>query len=280
MQFLLDLISSAGFLILSGILVISILLLLIYKVSQKNNYLQKENKRLEKLSNNEVDITEDKNELLKILTHDLKNPISALKGSAMLIQSDPSDIESTKELSKMIIEAADEVTERLGQFLNMQEVEDVKYELNKSQVDIAKLMEKIVEINRPQATAKQQVLIYQKINDSDFVIDADEQKLMAAIDNIVNNAIKYSPLSKDITIKLGKNNKKVLIEVKDEGPGFSEEDMELAFGKFKRLSARPTGGELSSGLGLFIVKRIIELHNGKVWIKSIEGTGSSFYIEV
>lgn len=255
--------------------------LYIFKMTtnQKNNLLN-ENRKLKEQQNNKDNTPDDKNELLKILTHDLKNPISALKGSAMLIQSDPADVESNSELAKMIEEAADEVTERLGQFLDMQEIDDVKYELNKSEVDVHKLLEKIIEINKPQAQAKKQSIDFNKKEDNCYVIKADEQKLIAAVDNIVNNAIKYSPLSKNINVNLERKNGKVLIEVKDEGPGFSDEDLKKAFGKFKRLSARPTGGELSSGLGLFIVKRIVELHDGKVWINSQKGIGSSFFIEV
>lgn len=280
MQFLSDLFNSSEFLFLFHLIVIGVFVFLFNKVNQKKNRLLKENFKLKQKEIEESDSPEDKNELLKILTHDLKNPISALKGSAMLIQSDPEDVDSTRELAKMIVEAADEVTERLGQFLDMQEVDDVKYELNKGEVNITKLLEKIVEINKPQAEAKQQILIYKKENETDFIINADEQKLMAAVDNIINNAIKYSPLEKEININLERKNGKALIQIKDEGPGFSEKDLQQAFGKFKRLSARPTGGELSSGLGLFIVKRIIELHDGRVWIESEKGAGSSFYIEV
>ena len=249
-------------------------------INRQKEKLLNDNKKLRAKIEKADDDSSEKSELLKILTHDLKNPISALKGSAMLIQSDPADSESNAELAKMIEEAADEVTSRLGQFLNMQEVDDVQYELNKSDVDVQKLLEKVIEINKPQAIAKQQLIGYEILEHSDYVINADEQKLMAAVDNIVNNAVKYSPLDKSINISLGKENDKILIGIKDEGPGFSEEDLKKAFGKFKRLSARPTGGELSSGLGLFIVKRIIELHEGNVWIESKKGEGSTFYIKV
>lgn len=274
-----DFFESSEFVFLFHLVIIGFFTWLFLQVVKKKNLLLKENFELKQKANDVEDQDEQK-ELLKILTHDLKNPISALKGSAMLIQNDPQDAESNLELAKMIEEAADEVTSKLGQFLDMQEIDDIAYEINKTAVDVSKLLERIIEVNKPQALAKKQSIGYLKNEDQSFVIQADEQKLTAAVDNIVNNAIKYSPLNKNINVSIERNNGKVLIEVKDEGPGFSEKDLEEAFGKFKRLSARPTGGELSSGLGLFIVKRIVELHNGKVWIRSKKGAGSSFYIEV
>jgi len=278
MQVLSEVFNSAGFLFLLHLVIIGVFVFFFGKVSRKKNQLLRENIKLKQSENRSS--ADGNNDLMKILTHDLKNPISALKGSAMLIQNDPEDVDSVKELSKMIVEAADEVTNRLGQFLNMQEIDDVEYQMNRRRVNIGKLLEKIVEINKPQAEAKKQLLIYKKSGETDFIIDADEQKLMAAFDNIINNAIKYSPFEKEINVNLERKKGKILIEIKDEGPGFSDKDLQQVFGKFKRLSARPTGGEVSSGLGLFIVKRIIELHNGKVWIKSEKGMGSSFYIEI
>jgi signal transduction histidine kinase len=106
-------------------------------------------------------------------------------------------------------------------------------------------------------------------------------RIEEVIDNLVSNAIKYSPHNKKISIFVrhitGDHNQKfVQFEVKDEGPGLSEQDKTKVFGSFQRLSARPTGGESSTGLGLSIVKQLVELHDGKIWVDSKQGSGSSF----
>ncbi len=242
-------------------------------------YMDKKNRNIEKELLNARQSIEENLDAIKILTHDLKNPVSALKGAALLIYNDPEDSDSCKELSRLIIDAADEVMETLKQFLNMTEVDDINYELNLRDVNITKLVAKVIEGNKIQAAAKNQKINFLHENNT-IIIKADEQKIVAAVDNLINNAVKYSPHDTTIKIRVFTAGNKVRIEIKDEGPGFSEEDLLNAFGKFKRLSAKPTGGELSSGLGLFIVKKIINLHRGDVRIESKPNEGALFIIEL
>jgi signal transduction histidine kinase len=116
----------------------------------------------------------------------------------------------------------------------------------------------------------------------------DTDKMREVIDNLISNAIKYSPEGKTITVRVqhskdddAEDTSSVLVSVRDEGQGLTEDDMKKLFGKFQRLSARPTAGESSTGLGLSIVKQLVELHGGKVWAES-EGKnkGSIFRIKL
>ena len=108
---------------------------------------------------------------------------------------------------------------------------------------------------------------------------ADEKRLREAVSNLVDNAVKFSRMDSYIHITVVKLDK-LRIEVRDEGPGLTERDKALVFGQFQRLSARPTGGEPSTGVGLSIVKQVIELHGGKVSVESEEGKGATFVIEI
>src|SRR4029079_13800096 len=92
----------------------------------------------------------------------------------------------------------------------------------------------------------------------------DPDRIREAIDNLLSNAIKYSPLGGKIDVIVGREGDNTSIQVKDQGPGLSPEDNSRLFGRFQRLSAKPTGGENSTGLGLSIVKRIVDLHGGRV----------------
>ena len=100
----------------------------------------------------------------------------------------------------------------------------------------------------------------------------------------MNNAIKYSPLGREVwievTLRVVEGKDRVHIEVRDQGPGLTPEDMLQAFGPYQRLSATPTGGEYSTGLGLSIVKQMVEIHQGWVWIESEPGKGATFLVEV
>ena len=109
---------------------------------------------------------------------------------------------------------------------------------------------------------------------------ADSGKLQEAMENLVNNAIKYSPRGAEIQVNVIRNNGSVRFSVNDQGPGISDQDKLQLFKKFTVLTAKPTGGEIATGLGLAIVKEIIEAHKGKIFVESTPPKGSTFVIEL
>ena len=111
--------------------------------------------------------------------------------------------------------------------------------------------------------------------------NCDPDRMREAVDNLVSNAIKYSPPGGHIELSLAVDPNRAKIKVRDEGAGLSQDDLSRLFGRFQRLSARPTAGESSTGLGLSIVKRIVELHGGNVDAASDgAGRGSTFTIQL
>jgi len=107
----------------------------------------------------------------------------------------------------------------------------------------------------------------------------DIDRIREAIDNLVSNAIKYSPIGGRISVLVSRDDASIIIRVTDQGAGLSPEDLGRLFGRFQRLSAKPTAGESSTGLGLSIVKRIIDMHGGEVTAESEgPGKGSTFSI--
>jgi signal transduction histidine kinase len=149
--------------------------------------------------------------------------------------------------------------------------------IRREPVDIAALVTEIVEANRPSASNKQQTIEVSAPPERMTMCDGD--RMREAIDNLVSNAIKYSPIGGKITLTVAYEGDHALIHVADQGAGLSPEDIGRLFGRFQRLSAKPTGGESSTGLGLSIVKRIIDMHGGKVAASSAgPGEGSTFTI--
>jgi signal transduction histidine kinase len=153
----------------------------------------------------------------------------------------------------------------------------------------------------PQATAKN-ILLHLDFQPASNLVITDQQAMIQVLDNIISNAVKYSPNDKQVFVRVLRHSSVVSgrssndtaqritneqltndflrIEVQDEGPGISEEDMKKLFGKFARLSAQPTGGEHSTGLGLSIVKKMVEAMNGRVWCESELGKGATFIVEL
>jgi signal transduction histidine kinase len=149
--------------------------------------------------------------------------------------------------------------------------------IRREPVDIAALVGEVADANQPLAVNKQQSITVSASPNLTTTCDAD--RIREAIDNLMSNAIKYSPIGGKISIQVGQDSKMTVIRVVDEGAGLSPEDLGRLFGRFQRLSAKPTGGESSTGLGLSIVKRIIDMHGGEVTANSGgPGQGSTFTI--
>src|SRR6266702_4165710 len=149
--------------------------------------------------------------------------------------------------------------------------------IRREPVDIAALVTEVADANLPLAINKQQMLsVSASLN---FVTMCDADRIREAIDNLVSNAIKYSPIGGKIVVKVNHEDNETVIRITDEGAGLSPEDLGRLFGRFQRLSAKPTAGESSTGLGLSIVKRIIDMHGGEVTAESAgPGQGSIFTI--
>ncbi|MZH03343.1 MAG: ATP-binding protein [Nitrospinae bacterium] len=114
--------------------------------------------------------------------------------------------------------------------------------------------------------------------DAEFYFDSN--RMGQVVDNLLSNAVKYSPPDKEVFVKLVSDDGNMTLSVKDEGPGISPEEQEHLFQHFRKLSARPTGGESSSGLGLAIAQRIVEEHKGTIGVDSQLGHGATFYFSI
>jgi signal transduction histidine kinase len=149
--------------------------------------------------------------------------------------------------------------------------------IRREPVDIAGLVGEVADANQPLAVNKQQAITVSAPPNCVTMCDAD--RMREAIDNLISNAIKYSPIGGKIALLVTRSDDNTIIRVADEGAGLSPEDLGRLFGRFQRLSAKPTAGESSTGLGLSIVKRIIDMHGGEVTADSEgPGRGSTFTV--
>jgi signal transduction histidine kinase len=243
------------------------------KVNERTQELSEKNKDLVKLNR-------EKNEFIGIAAHDLKNPLSAIKGLSEEIQEAYDDMDKNEviEYAEMIHRASEKMFQLVTNLLDVNAIEDGKMDLELSIVDIYPLIKEVVANYQVSSTIKN-ITINFNVELSEYKILAHADTISQVLDNIVSNAVKYSPRSKKIFIKLFRSNQKVTCIVQDEGPGLSENDKNNLFGKFNRLTAQPTGGEHSTGLGLFIVKKLVETMKGQVWCETKLGHGASFIFE-
>lgn len=226
-----------------------------------------------------------KSKFLATAAHDLKNPLTGILLQSELIQA---EAEPTHPVISSWAQRLHATGQTMLQIINglletaAQEARDVTLCMGES--NIPDLVHQVVAANLEYADSKSIKLSYQEMLAGECWGFLDEVHFRQALDNLVNNAIKYSPQGTEVVVTLAPHlidgQTWVEVQVKDQGPGLTPEDKAQAFGVFQRLSAKPTGGEYSTGLGLSIVKQMVELHGGRVWIESEYGQGATFCIEI
>lgn len=223
--------------------------------------------------------TAHQNQLLQIAAHDLKNPLTTIPVRADLIMLKKHDPEAVDKMCEQIKEAGLKMTRTIDELLTTASIESGRISLYTFKLDFSDIISQIVDSNQALAENKGQS-IELLIEGSPYVI-ADEQRLTEIVDNLISNAIKYSPKGEVIKVYVGHEDKKAILAIADHGPGLTESDKSQLFQRFAKLSAKPTGGENSTGLGLSIVKQLVDAHKGRVWAESKgENEGSTFFVEI
>jgi signal transduction histidine kinase len=250
------------------------------RVAQRTRALMQANRRLSAQWLRLQRANGFKNEILGTVAHDLKNPLGVILGRTEML-TELIGAGSSKESITAQVEHIRDATKRLTSMVDhlisdaMADAFDIT--IRREPVDIAALVSEVAEANKPSATNKQQVIAVSAPPERFTMCDSD--RMREAIDNLISNAIKYSPIGGKIALLVTHDDAHTVIRVTDEGAGLSPEDLGRLFGRFQRLSAKPTAGESSTGLGLSIVKRIIDMHGGKVIADSAgPGRGSTFAI--
>jgi signal transduction histidine kinase len=243
------------------------------EIEMTNTELLETNLRLQELNN-------EKNELMGIAAHDLKNPLAAIRLATDMVlrYHQKMDEKEWKGRLRNVVAASEQMMSIISNILELNALEQGGIRFTIANVDVVPIVKKYIQEYQPKAEAKHITLQYQCPDDA--FVSADGGALEQVLDNLLSNAVKYSPLHLSVQIRVESLPDVVRVEVMDKGPGISEEDMKKMFGKFARLSAQPTGGEHSTGLGLSIVKTMVEAMNGRVWCESELGKGATFIVEL
>lgn len=229
-------------------------------------------------------IDQRKSEFVSIVSHQLRTPITAIKGytSMILEESFGAVPETIKSPIEKIFFSSKRLAEMVDEFLDLSKIEQGRMTYNFISVDIKEMLKDIEEEFTPIAKKKDLALNFITENEGVFIVTADKGKVRQIFTNLIDNAIKYTPEG-SVSIILGKNNEQgtVVVRIKDTGIGLSTDDIHHLFGKF----ARGEGGQKQytegSGLGLYVAKKILEAHHGKIWVDSPGvGKGAEFTVEL
>lgn len=243
--------------------------------------IERVNRELQVQNTYLAELNIEKNEFMGIAAHDLKNPLAAIMLKADIMRRYWKQLTQQELMSNIdgMYSSAQRMKDIITNLLDTHAIESGAVKITPVEFSLTTLVATETEQYRERAEAKN-ITLNLHSDPPDITIVADTQILREVMDNLISNAVKYSPHGKNVYIAVSKHEKHCTISIKDEGPGISEDDKRKLFGKFQRLTAKPTGGEHSTGLGLSIVKKFIEMMGGRVWCESTLGAGAAFIVEL
>jgi signal transduction histidine kinase len=246
-----------------------------------NNELSNLTRELHKKSSELEKLNEIKNQFIGVAAHDLRNPVgNIIRLSEFLLDELNGKLSETQLKFLNMIKSLGELgLNLLNDLLDLIKIESGKFDLNLKPVDGVEVLKKVIEFSVLTAQRKQIKIRFNNYENFPRIL-ADSNSLYQILENLISNAIKFSPAGSLIEVGCIAAGNFLTFYVKDQGQGIPKKDFDKLFLAFSKTSVKSTAGEKSTGLGLTIVKKLVIGHGGKIWLDSEEGTGSVFYFSI
>jgi len=232
--------------------------------------------KIEKANNDLSRLNEEKTKLINMVAHDLKGPLGNVK-SLVYFLKEATDGKDNLELIFNIDYSLDKMSEMINKTLNVEALKSGTLKANIKTKDVKPILSKVIDSCESQSKRKN-IRLVKNFGEKNCVADIDEQFVIHVFENLISNAIKFSPPAKTIKISIHNQSERLHVLVEDQGPGINEADQKIMYKKYQKLSARPTAGENSTGLGLYIVKDLVQLMGAKIEYSDAENGGAIFKI--
>lgn len=245
--------------------------------SRTNDLLLQQQQTIENRNQQLTRLNHEKNDLIEILAHDLRSPLSKIAGFSRLLSESKNIKAEDRELNSFIMKSSEKMESMILKILDVEAIESGKRNLKLERLDVAILGEEV--INEMEDMAREKNIKIRRSDLRDCFVMGDRFYLRQIIENLLSNAIKYSPIGKVVEVSAKVEEDFVCIAVADQGPGIQEEARERLFNKYQ-TAATPTQGEVSTGLGLWIVKLFSEIMHGFVSFETEIDKGTTFYVRL
>lgn len=249
------------------------------ELNSQNSDLEVQVERVSKVKTELESLQRQKDDVFAVIVHDIKNPASLIKNLVDLLRSYDLNSNETHEVLQDIVDTTTRIVSMSQELSRMMALDQPDIHVTVDDVDVSSLVQAVSRRNNA-AAQKKGIQIDCSVPGTPVHSFVDNEKIEEVVDNLVSNAIKFSLPGTTVKVRVVGGSDFFTIEVEDQGIGMSKEDIQNAFQRGVRLSARPTGDEPSSGLGLWIVKRLVEAHEGSVSIQSEVGVGTTFTIHL
>lgn len=249
-------------------------------IVERNEEITQQRDQLNKYNHKLISINEAKNKILAVVAHDLRNPLQLIKGFVSLVKSKAANRlgEEENEFLDHALEASDRLSAMISELLDVSALESKKVDVRLERIDLKETLSQLA-INFSFSARDKNQTIETSLKEDDLYINADKNYLIRVLENLISNALKFSEKHTNVKLSAFHHTDSILISVQDEGPGISESDQENLFQEFSQLSARSTGKEKSTGLGLSIVKKYVEAMGGMITCHSKLGEGTKFILD-
>ena len=217
--------------------------------------------------------------VLTMAAHDLRNPVGSVQGILEMLSRETDPTERT-ELTRLAIEQTDVTLELLNRLLDSVLVQRGELRLRRTSVDLVTLTATTIRAHTSSATRKAQHFLFDPTTPA-ITIDADAVRLRQVLENVLSNAIKYSPRGGQVTVTVEAAGDEAIVRVTDQGPGVPPDDRDRIFEPFARVQGnQPTGGEESIGLGLHLARELARAHHGDLSMEPAPERGSTFVLRL
>ncbi len=222
-----------------------------------------------------------KSEFLSTVSHELRTPIAIMReGVSLVLDGVAGEIsEMQRELLSDTLENIDRLTRLVTDLLDISKIEAGKIKLRRTKVDTNEIVRKVYEQYLPQARQKR-ILFDFEIPNAPIFLFADADKLMQILDNLITNALRFTEAMGKIEIGIADQGEEILFHVTDTGIGIAKENQKKLFSKFEQFGRIDGPGYKGTGLGLAIAKGLVEKHDGKIWVESVLGEGTTFWFTI
>ena len=246
--------------------------------------LQDKNEELLAVNHSLQLMDENKNDFFRIAAHDLKNPLVGISSLAELMSSEdfeknPEAAYNIKDQLLMIQKASHDMINLISTLLTVNQLDSNSFQVAPMSQPINDIIINLIDKYENIANNKNISINFVSNSDNPYAT-IDNEAFRQVMDNLISNALKYSPKQSTVKVKASSEGDKTFIRVEDNGPGLTKEEQNKLFEKFSKLSPKPTSNESSTGLGLYIVKKFVVAMNGQVWCESEPGKGSAFVVEL
>ena len=244
-------------------------------LSMQREMLLRSNEELEHKHAKLEELYGEQSSLMSVVAHDLKSPLDQIKGILQLLPMDGELNRGQKEHILKLVSISDNAKKLINNLLLVNRIEAMEEHHATEMVYIADFVQQVM-TQFEELAHKKDITIELEVADPSVTAPIIKEFLSRVLENLLSNAIKFSPAGSTVWLNVHRESDWVMVTVRDEGPGFLQADQKKMFRKFQTLSARPTGGESSSGLGLFIVQRLVDCLGGRLELISEPGQGAEF----